>query len=95
MKIPKTVRLLGFDYAIELCEDSQRDKNNYNFGQADMRFQKITIDKRQAAAGQEQTLLHEILEVLNYELQLELPHNKLMSLAGTFYAVLRDNRMLR
>jgi hypothetical protein len=40
-----------------------------------------------------QTLLHEILEVLNYELELSLPHPKIKSLENALFQIISDNKL--
>ena len=43
---------------------------------------------------QETTLIHEIIEALNYHLELNLEHNKITSLESGLYQVLKDNKLL-
>jgi len=41
------------------------------------------------------TLLHEIIEALNYHLELKLEHNQITSLEAGLYQTLKDNNLER
>lgn len=49
-----------------------------------------TYDKQ----NQETTLIHEIVEAINYLYELNLEHNKIQILEATLYQVLKDNKMI-
>lgn len=53
--------------------------------------QYIEIDPSGTPASQWRSLLHEVLEVANYDFQLNLPHAAIMTLDHFLYQVLVDN----
>lgn len=51
----------------------------------------ILINSVQSKQMQESSMLHEIIEALNYHLELGLGHQTVMSLESGLYQALRDN----
>lgn len=48
--------------------------------------QEIKISTEIGKEEQEETLIHEIIEVINYQLDLELPHGTIMRLSSGLYS---------
>lgn len=42
---------------------------------------------------QEEGILHEIFEAINYHLEVELEHNKLCAISEVLYMIIRDNKL--
>ena len=95
MKIPNKLKILGYDYEIILREDRLKEDGSENPGTHSSRVQRIWIDATQTQQQQESTLIHEILESLNYSLELQMPHNVISSLEAGLYQVLHDNDFLK
>lgn len=88
----KTIKILGYDYEIKYSPEPE-DGGAKEAGRMFSGKQIIIIDKYQCKQSQESTLLHEIIEALNYHLELELDHQTVASLEAGLYAVLKDNKI--
>lgn len=85
------VRILGINYKINFA-DLRKQNGNEVAGNVDNQACVINLDNRGNSdihAGS--VLLHEIIEALNYRLELELEHRKITSLEGGLIQVIRDN----
>ena len=86
----KSIKILGLDYKIELYGDLHGISNVgqvYN-PQALIQLHKDT----NSSEHMKSVLLHEIIEALNYRLELRLDHNVITSLEAGFFQVLQDNK---
>lgn len=84
------LRILGIDYTVSFCDSRQHGNNN--FGTHTPGLCAIVVDtKRQTRSHQKAVLLHEIIEALNYRLELELDHDKITQLETGLFSVFRDN----
>ena len=54
----------------------------------------IYLEKEAPKDLQESTLIHEIIEAINWELELNLEHNKITALESGLYQVLKDNKLI-
>ena len=73
-----------------------RNKNGVgNSGSAQCYTQTIWIDSEGKKEYQEAVLLHEIIELLNEECDMNLTHQTISTLATSLYAVLKDNKLIR
>lgn len=92
MKIPKKLKIAGKTYTVHFKLDHQTG----NSQRANVYFwqQKIWIDKNQHQEGKEESLLHEILEIIKEENNLkDISHQSLSTLSQNFYQVLKDNKL--
>jgi hypothetical protein len=82
------MKILGYTYKVN-CEVDNRNMN----GIGRLRSDSLQIDiSGDVAEGQKMsTLLHEIIEALNYHLALGIQHQKIMALESGLYQVLIDN----
>lgn len=62
-----------------------------NMGYCDMSRQELKIASDVPQDGKESTLLHEIIEALNYHMELGLEHRQISSLETGLHQVLSDN----
>ena len=91
---PTRIRILGKDYRVEwmrtLCSIGDLG------GQCSNHDLLIRIDDCETFADAEQaeTLLHEIMEAVKYQLGLDVPHSAVHALSTGLYAVLADNPIL-
>ena len=90
MSIPDTVKILGHIYRVQLT-DNYIAKSGGNTGQCNNYLNVISIGKELPDSGQMEVLLHEILEAINYRLELGLEHHKLCVLGEVLNQVLGDN----
>jgi len=93
MKIPKKLNILGHTYTIEF-RNREKDDTVFQTGACNLHYNKIVIDKHQCQQSKESTLIHEIIEAINYHQQLDLEHNKICLLETGIYQVLKDNNFL-
>lgn len=92
MKIPKSVKIGGQNYKI-IIKDLNKSECQDNCGYCRTTDNEIYINSSMSQEQQETTLLHEILEALNFNYQLDLEHNKIQTLEATLYQVLKDNKL--
>lgn len=92
MKIPKKINVLGLAYNISEQEDVS---SGTALGLCQFAKQQIILEKKQCQEQKEATLIHEILEAINNQLELELPHKTICSLETGIYQVLKENKLLR
>lgn len=94
MKIPKSLKIGGQVYKI-ILKDMDSDGGS---GKAGMNYLVkneiyINISKEYHRSQQEQTLIHEIIEALNYLHEYKLEHPTISSFAENIYQVLKDNHL--
>ena len=82
------MKILGYTYAVQFVGADSMDGA---MGRFYARQQRIEIASNMAPDGQRSTMLHEVIEALNYHLALNLPHRTIMALEATLYQVLTDN----
>jgi len=82
------MRIIGYDYT--LIEDGDTDLIG-GCGRLHSKKQVIQIASDLAPQQRCSTVLHEILEAINYHLQLSLGHNVVMSLEAELFGVLTCN----
>lgn len=92
MKIPKSIKIGGQNYKV-IIKDLDKSEAQNNCGYCRATDNEIYINTSISQEQQESTLLHEILEALNFNYQLELEHNKIQTLEATLYQVLKDNKL--
>lgn len=89
--LPKSIEVLGYEYQIVLSSTMPGGVPGDSFGACDFSEGKIYVaeglNKRLASS----TLLHEVLEALNYHLELGLKHSQISALEAGLYQVLRTN----
>lgn len=89
----KKLKILGHNYTIEHNSDLALDHDAC--GQLLSRHTLIKISSVHCRSRQEECLFHEIVEALNYHLELRLEHNKITQLGEGMYQVLKDNGLLK
>jgi hypothetical protein len=96
MKIPNSIKIGAYTYKILKINDRQSKDGSPNPATINTRKQIIWIDAYQHQEQQESSLIHEILEVLDYQFQLKLDHdNQLSVLEAGIYQVLKDNKLIK
>ena len=93
MNIPNKLKINGIEVAIKV---EKRNKNGVNnCGSSACYLQTIWIDSEGKKEYQEAVLLHEIIELLNEECDMDLTHQTISTLATSLYAVLKDNKLIK
>jgi UDP-N-acetyl-D-mannosaminuronate dehydrogenase len=91
MKNLKTVRILGIDYRINYT-DTRKENGSELVGNVDNQECRITInDYISSTPHMSSVLLHEIIEAIDYRLELKLDHEKITQLEAGLIQVIRDN----
>lgn len=100
MKIPKSVNIIGFDWAIKLDRDVAYEGNIH--GSTHPMSQKIYLDPDNTLQKQEQTFLHEVMHAIWWQTGLNKRHTDhkieeeiISALSSGLYQVLKDNRLLK
>ena len=86
------LKILGYKYTV--IEHDDRDTANSNQGSHWASQGRIYINKNQTEEQKVSTLLHEILEAIDYHLELKLKHEQINRLETIFYQVLKDNKKI-
>jgi hypothetical protein len=87
--LPEFVRVLGHNYKVVLTKNLFSDFSDY--GRVNVRTHVIEIDSSTPYSKQLETLVHEVLEIINDQMSLILEHNKLQIIAACIYTFLMDN----
>jgi len=89
--IPDKLKVGGLELHIEQVAGLAANRDR--FGEFSPMEQKISIDISLPESKKEETLMHEIIEVLNSCYELELEHEKITTLGFALYQVLKDNKL--
>jgi hypothetical protein len=87
----KKIKILGHDYKVNHINNTLKEGDAASCNMATL---EINICNVHPKTRQMEGVVHEIIEALNYHLELELPHNKIMSLSEGLWQVLNDNEGL-
>lgn len=89
MQIPEKVKVLGHDYTILMVDLNETDQ----FGTMNQNTLTIRLNKNKAQSQINETLLHEIIEALNHDLEIGLEHHQISEIEAGLYQVLKDNKL--
>jgi hypothetical protein len=88
VRIPDTIRIGAQDYSVSV---SDVPGSHGNFGECNHSKLTIEIDSSSPPPRQQQTFIHEIVEALDFELNIGLKHHQVELLEGGLYGLIRDN----
>lgn len=91
MKLPKKLTILGHVYAVKAYKNIKKEQGSAVFGRCDVENTTLHIGQEFTPSQVEATLLHEIIEAINYHLELRLEHNQIQGLEAGLYSVLKEN----
>jgi hypothetical protein len=91
MTIPSKLKIIGHKYTIKKAK--HLSESNGTVGTCCPNLLRIKIGINYPLPRQKEALLHEIIEALNYHLELKLEHPVLSALSEGLYQVLRDNKI--
>ena len=86
---PLSVRILGKYYKIEPLPEHAIDGE---FGACNYAFQLIEFNQKLALDEQKDTILHEMIHVLDHGMQLGLKEEQVHAIATGVYALIKDNK---
>lgn len=87
------MKILGYFYKILPAPEEDIGGMSQS-GRIHIAKQTIHISPDACMQSQETAILHEIIEALNYHLDLNLGHDKIMALEAGLYTVLTDNHII-
>ncbi len=90
--VPKKIKILGHEYKIVIDEHYIADSGG-NTGQCNNYVNEIRICGTLPESAQHEVMMHEIIEALNYRLELNLEHHKICALGEVLTQVLLDNNL--
>lgn len=85
----KQLKILGYGYSLDLSKNSDGMGGNIGLTHFDHKYLQIANDLDQDMKNS--TLIHELIEALNYHLELNLQHPQIMALEVGLHQVLNDN----
>jgi hypothetical protein len=89
----KSVDILGKTYNIKFLKDTKFEEDE--FGEVDFDKMEISINVEKGTDHQRDTVVHEILHAIDYDMKLNLSEKQVRSLACAVYQVLKSNIKLR
>lgn len=93
--IPKMLKVQGIVFEILLVKDRNLEHGKQATGSCSTAYQKIWLEYgNRKIDGIKEDLLHEILEALKCECDLDMSHQTLTTLSSMLNQVLRDNRLV-
>lgn len=92
MKIPKQIKIGSHYYKVLLKNISDKESSNYS-GYCKPTDNIIVVNDTLPKSQQDSTLLHEIIEAINFAYELKLEHSQIMTLETSLYQVLHDNKL--
>ncbi len=99
MRIPKEIKYAGHTYKVKQPmiispKKGKKEKMSY-YGEADFRKQVIKICKPDPHSQKEETLLHEIIHLVNHHNSIRLKEDQIKYVSKDLYEILKTNKMLR
>lgn len=92
MDIPRKLKILGHTYDINFDANMFRNEDTGG-GKACANGLYITLADDSPESRQAEIFLHEIIEQLNFFLQLNLKHDVLSALSEGLFSVIRNNKL--
>lgn len=91
MNLPEKLQV--FAHAYTVASDPKEFYGSMDMGSCDSNTLKINIAPFVPESSQAETLLHEIMEAINYHFELQLEHHALTVLALGVFTVIRENNL--
>ncbi len=95
MKIPKKIKIYGKTYAIEFRNNRGARDGVDAAASCSTWSQTIFIDNDQCIEGQEESLFHEVVEIISKESDFRWDHSTITILSNLLYQILKDNNLLK
>lgn len=91
LKIPEKLKIGGFEWRVKEVKHLISDRER--LGEMAPRTQEIVIEEESSEQQKEETLIHEIIEALNFLYNINLEHYQIELLGVTLHQVLKDNKI--
>lgn len=91
MKIPKTLKVGGHTYKVELVDRVETDKGEDNCGDCEWQLNRIRIKKSLPQSQLEETFLHELIHALD----TDMSEKEVNNLGFKLYMALKENDLLK
>ena len=85
MSLPKVLRIVGKNYAVEVM------KLDADYGECNDQTQTIKVAEGLAHGLERDTLLHEAIHAIDYCMSLKMSEKQVNGLGAALYALLADN----
>lgn len=85
------VKIGGLVYKIKYVD---KDVTDYDFGQFENDKMEIWINKDVPLEMQKTTLLHEIIEIINFMYEIKFHHRTMTTLESVLFQILKENKEL-
>ena len=95
MKIPDKLKIGGHWFEVIKAYDRLKLHGSDDEGASTNFYSRIWIDTSMSKSEQEETLIHEIIEMINTMHDMKLNHQTISTLGEAIYQILIDNRILR
>lgn len=89
--IPASIKIGCFEVKVQIVKNLAYDRDR--IGEFCPRNLTIDIEETSSLQRQWETLFHEIIEAINSQYNLELPHQTIHILGSAFFQVIRDNTL--
>lgn len=89
-KIPSKIKIGGYTYEV-IVEKREVNHGTNSFGSANTRYLRILIEEDLPQQQKESTLIHEIIEMIDSNFDLQLSHQTISTISDSLYQVLVDN----
>ena len=93
MKIPDKIKIGGHEYTTDIRSNLRDEDGSSLMGIHRGSDEYIGINNGYPEGSQNSSLLHEIIEAINWANELGLEHKQICTLETGLYQVLHDNRL--
>ena len=93
MQIPDTLKIGGHNYTVKSNPTCAMDDGSVSMGRHCGSQEIIEINPNYSPSAQANTLLHEIIEAVNWSYELGLEHNQITALDCALFQILKDNKL--
>jgi len=90
MKIPEKIKIIGKMIDVKIVKNKELPNLN---GQFQTQYNLIHLNEDVEPQQLEETLLHEIIEFIETQLELKIEHKSICALSECLYQVLKDNNL--
>lgn len=87
----KNIKILGYDYTLDVSKSVDGMEGNVGITNFDMAFIQVANDLPKQMFSS--TLLHELIEAVNYHLEIELTERQVKNLEVGLFSVLDANNV--
>jgi hypothetical protein len=93
MEIPETIKIGAHVFTVEMVQNLRNENGGGVCGMCNGAECRIRINPGYPQSTNEATLIHEVIEAINYLYELGLEHQQITSLEEVLYQVLKENKL--